>query len=77
MTYKEARDLSLVVKWKTRECGTRPRGECWCMLIEPKKKIVDDNGEEIYIVGSGCISRQHAEHIVRIHNKWVDKQKKL
>ena len=67
LTYAEAKALSLTVKWKI---GTCTQGEqCWCRTIEPTEKITDQNDEEIYIVGSGCMTTDCAEHIVALHNK--------
>lgn len=67
MNYKEAVEYSLTVKWKAVVCQS---GEnCWCRIIEPEQKIVDDNGNEIYIASSGCIPKKYAEHIVKLHNE--------
>ena len=66
MNYKEAVEYSLTVKWKITLC---PSGKkCWCRIIEPEQEIKDDDGNEIYIIGSGCISKDYAEHIVKLHN---------
>jgi len=67
LTYQEAQEKSLNVKWKTTCC---PQGEvCWCRVIEPEEKIFDKDGEEIYIAGSGCVPKIYAERIVELHNK--------
>ena len=72
MDYKQAVDYSLKVEWKTTPCS---KGEnCWCRVIEPKKEIKDDNGNEIYIAGSGCVPKKYAEHIVELHNKSLKKK---
>lgn len=66
MNYQEAKQHSLTVKWKTTPCQV---GEsCWCCIVEPEQEIKDDDGNEIYIVGSGSISKEYAEHIVKLHN---------
>jgi hypothetical protein len=66
MDYIEALKYSNTVKWKISFCG---QGEnCWCRVIEPEIEIKDDKGNEIYIAGSGSVSLEHAEHIVKIHN---------
>ena len=70
MEYKEAMAKALTVKWKTTPCTTGE--ECWCRIIEPVEKMEDKDGNEIYIIGSGGISKDHAEHIVRIHNAIID-----
>lgn len=69
LTYKEAQEKSLKVKWKISYC---PQGEeCWCRVIEPEVEIKDKDGNKIYIIGSGEVSKIHAEHIVNIHNNLV------
>lgn len=67
MTYNNLQKLSLKKRWKISLCN---QGEsCWCRIIEPEEKMVDDSGNEIYIAGSGEISKIYAEHIVKLHNK--------
>ena len=66
MNYKEAIEYSLTVKWKTTPCSIGE--ECWCRIIEPEQEIKDDDGNEIYIAGSGCVHKDYAEHIVKLHN---------
>lgn len=67
MTYTEAKEASLKVRWKISTCVS---GEaCWCRTILPEEEIIDDDGNEIYIVGDGSISKEHAEHIVKLHNE--------
>ena len=66
MNYQEAISYSLSVRWKTTPCPTGK--ECWCRIIEPEEKIIDDKDNEIYIVGAGMISKEYAEHIVQLHN---------
>lgn len=72
MTYKKALQESLTVEWKISLC---PQGEvCWCRVIEPKNPITYQDGEllsELYIVGSGNIHKEVAEHLVRIHNIFI------
>lgn len=66
MNYQEAIQHSLTVKWKTTLCQS---GEsCWCRIIEPEEEIKDDDGNEIYIIGSASVSKDYAEHIVKLHN---------
>ena len=67
MNYKEAIKHSITVPWKTATCNSGVK--CWCRMIIPVQPIKDDDGEEIYIAGSGAINKIHAEHIVRIHNE--------
>lgn len=72
MTYNEALAKSLTVKWKTIPCSSSGE-ECWCRIILPIDEIKDDQENEIYIVGSGSINKEYAEHIVKIHNEYIDK----
>lgn len=50
MTYKEAQELSLTIKWKTSVCIQGE--ECWCRIIEPLEPIFHDDEEVLYIDGS-------------------------
>ena len=57
------------VKWKTIECDTK---NCWCRVIVP----ADDKEYGDYsIVSSGAIEKELAEHIVKIHNSFIEKNK--
>jgi hypothetical protein len=71
MNYTEAKELSLKVKWRTEPCTQGE--ECWCRQIIPDQEIVAEGGEEIYIVGSGSIAKEYAEHIVKLHNESLNK----
>lgn len=59
------------VKWKVVNCGAPD--ECWCAAIQPIEFLPDESGENMFIIGGGCISRELAEYIVRIHNGKVDR----
>ena len=72
LTYQEAQEKSLTVRWKTEMCPQKEA--CWCRLIVPEEPISDKDGNEIYIAGSGCIQKEHAEHIVKIHNESLTKK---
>jgi len=75
MTYQEALDKALTVKWKL---GTCSEGEqCWCRTIIPvediewKEKIeLQDRflTHSLYIVSTGEMHKQVAERIVEDHN---------
>lgn len=66
LTYKEAQEKSLTVRWKVSLC---PQGEiCWCRMIEPEEKIFDSDGNQIFVVGSGEMSKIYAEYLVDLHN---------
>lgn len=55
-------------KWKTEVCHAS--FDCWCKLISTEI----DEGPESLIVSSGAINRENAEHIVKIHNEWLEAQ---
>jgi hypothetical protein len=66
MKFEESMTYLTTVEWKTIECDD---SECWCRLIVPKEELFDEDNNEIYVAASGCISKEHAEHIVKIHNE--------
>jgi hypothetical protein len=74
LTYKEAQELSLKVRWKAAPCFAGE--ECWCRVIVPEEPIIDKDGNEIEIVSAASISKIHAEHIVEQHNLNLDDTKK-
>jgi hypothetical protein len=69
MTYQEAINESLTLKWKVGTCSQGE--ECWCRTItcDPPLMYEEVGDEEFYVVGSGQIMKEVAEHIVNIHNK--------
>lgn len=69
MNYEEAIQYSMTVRWKTSTCFTGE--ECWCRVIEPVTQIKDTDGNEIYIAADGCIPKEYAEHIVKLHNESI------
>jgi hypothetical protein len=70
MTYQEAINKSLTLKWKV---GTCLQGEeCWCRIITCDPPLMYEEvgvEEEFYVVGSGQIMKEVAEHIVNIQNE--------
>lgn len=76
MNYEEATKHAMTVRWKTAECGTP---DCWCRMILTEEPVIyEHNGseDEIYIIGSGAVPKDYAEHIVKLHNQHVDDTKK-
>lgn len=67
MSYEEAIKHSLTVPWKAVVCPTGR--SCWCRMIVPEEELLDNKGEEIYIAGAAVIHKEHAEHIVKLHNE--------
>ncbi len=69
MTYEEAHNYALTVEWEAVPCS---QGEfCWCKMIQPKEPIKDEDGEDIWIVSSGSVRKEDAEHIVKLHNAYL------
>ncbi len=70
MTYQEAIDKSLTVKWETGMCS---QGEvCWCRTVKPVDPILFQDGEDLqeyYVVRSGEMNKETAEHFVKLHNE--------
>jgi hypothetical protein len=55
----------LKVEWKVELCHT---GEsCWCRIIVPKIPVFYRE-EEMTICDAGSISKEVAEHLVKLHN---------
>jgi len=60
------------MRWKIALCNS---GEsCWCRLIVPEGNVQFDRGVEAWVAPDGSISKDEAEHIVEIHNQWLEKQ---
>lgn len=76
MTYEEAQELSLTVKWKTVTCSQGE--ECWCRTISPEEPILYseyqmiDTEQEYTIVRPGELNKDLAEHLVRLHNNHIN-----
>jgi hypothetical protein len=76
MTYEEAQELSLTVKWKTATCSEGER--CWCRTIVPVVPILYsgynyiDTQDNYTVVRSGQLEKELAEHFVRLHNNYID-----
>ena len=79
LTYKEAQEKSLSVRWEFKPCLSGE--QCWCRIVVPETPIMYDDehgGEEAfdYIIGAGSVSKIFAEHIVEIHNKNLENVQK-
>ena len=60
----------IAVRWKTAVCNS---GEaCWCRCVVPEHDVVYDNGMEAFIAGDGELGREIAEHVVALHNTWLE-----
>jgi hypothetical protein len=76
MTYDEAEEQALKVRWKISTCGVGE--ECWCRIIIPEETIHINHSDGITeydsvysVVDSGAVSKEVAERIVRDHNMIV------
>lgn len=71
LTYTEAQEKALSVRWKSTPCFEGEK--CWCRLVSPEEPIpyedAQGDSEFDYIIGSGSVSKIFAEHIVDLHNK--------
>jgi hypothetical protein len=69
MTYQEAIEKSFQVKWKVGTCSQGE--ECWCRTIKPIEPIFFEDGgnAEYYVVGTGELRKETAEHFVKLHNQ--------
>jgi hypothetical protein len=75
MTYEEAQEISLQVKWKTDTCSQGE--ECWCRAIVPVEPISYredemDTLQDYTVVRPGELNQELAEHFVRLHNNYID-----
>jgi hypothetical protein len=75
MTYQEALSKALTVKWKV---GTCSQGEkCWCRTVQPLEDIEDSDGNVIFIVSDGSITKEHAEYLVKLQNEKIENDGKF
>lgn len=73
MTYTEAKEYSLKVKWKLTKCSVG--NNCWCRAVMPKKNINYGKYSKITVIEAGCIKKIYAEHIVKVHNFYIDNRR--
>jgi hypothetical protein len=71
MNYHQLNLKILNVKWKTFKCEEE---NCQYLGIVPIDKITDDNGEDIYIIDCGSLSKEYAEYFIKLHNDIIDKK---
>ena len=60
-------------KWKIEPCFAGDK--CWCRTIVPTEKMYyNTKGEpdEMYVIGTGVIGKEMAQHIVSTHNQYID-----
>ena len=74
MTYAEAIQKSLTVKWKMYTC--KEGEQCWCRTIKCEEPLMykerDDAEEnEYWVIGPGELNKETVEHLVKIHNESI------
>lgn len=69
--YQEAIEKSLTVRWKTSICESGE--QCWCRIIEPEEAIDFGDHQPFLIARSGDLLKEHAEHIVKLHNESLNR----
>lgn len=79
MTYEEAIEKAVYVKWKIDTCD---QGEqCWCRIIKCEEPMMykeheGDYEQEYYVVGPGQVHKETIGHIVVIHNEKIDENER-
>lgn len=63
-------DDVLSVRWKVGLCNT---GEaCWCRTV-----LSEDESQGFCVISDGAVFAADAEHIVKLHNDWLEKREQL
>lgn len=58
------------VRWKVDVCNS---GEgCWCRLVMPETPVKFRGDIDAWVIPDGSVSKAEAEHIVEIHNAWLE-----
>ncbi len=73
MTYTEAGEYALTVRWKVGTCFSD--NDCWCRPVQGEEPIMFKDGEddeEFFIARSGELSKSFAEYFVRLHNEQLE-----
>lgn len=66
MTYEQAEQTVLSMKWVTKTCN---QGEkCWCRMVTTEEPVFYNEDEQYYISRSGELNQAMAEHFVELHN---------
>lgn len=68
-------------KWKVDVCNT---GEnCWCRVIYVAEEVYYSSESHMKqqetpcIIPDGSVGKKEAEHIVKLHNDWLDNKQKV
>ena len=62
----------LVMPWEVESCHVGD--DCWCRLIVPKEECFFDEATEAWVIPSGSLDTDTAEHIVELHNNHLEEQ---
>ena len=69
--YKAAEKQLINTKWRIKMCSQG--SDCWCRIIVPVTKVSYSVEEDMYVIGSGSVSKGIAAHIVKVHNESLEK----
>jgi hypothetical protein len=61
-------------KWKTATCQVGAK--CWCRLVVTENWSKKNDKLEDCIACSGELTKKHAQHFVKLHNEWLEKNGK-
>lgn len=71
MTYQEAQQKLLIVRWKVQEYDSH---DGTFYHIEPEETVIIHYEDKMEIIITGDTSKEIAEHIVSIHNEALDRK---
>jgi hypothetical protein len=79
MNYNEVIQKSLEVRWMVGMC--QDGKSCWCRTIRAETPLLfkenrHGDEDEYWIVRPGELNRETVEHIVKIHNEWLENKTK-
>lgn len=62
-------------KWKIGLCISGE--DCWCRTISVEGMHFPNDKETACIIPDGSVGKLEAEHIVKLHNDWLDNNQKV
>lgn len=81
--YRRAKEIARTTKW---EIGICDQGKiCWCRTVKCITPVmytpdgdayVEEYECEYFPIGTGAVDKEMVEHIVYIHNRYIDDQLK-
>jgi|LakMenEpi03Aug12_release.lakeMendotaPanAssembly.Ray.scaffolds.fasta_scaffold652304_2 hypothetical protein len=69
MTYEETKLKLLTLPWKRVKCTQET---CWCAGITTEQPVEFED-DELYVVRTGSMYKEVADHIIKIHNETLIK----